>query len=111
MPLPFTQEHHTQKSSSYPNMKNSTAVNSHRHSVGSVQVRKDFFYPVGKGVDMYKNNNIADNYKSNNGPNHVRFEETEIKISKTKKQILKNADIENSLESLCMQMMEHALGP
>ncbi|RZC33399.1 Smaug -like 2, partial [Asbolus verrucosus] len=110
MPLPaFTQEAHTQKSSSYPNVKNSTAVNPHRHSVGSVTLRKDF-YPVAKGAETLKND-TSDNYKSNNGSQfHVRFEDTETN-DKNKKQILKNTDIENSLESLCLQMMEHALGP
>lgn len=110
MPLSaFTQESHTQKSSSYPNVKNSTTVNPHRHSVGSVTLRKDL-YPVAKGVEMFKNHS-SDNCKSNNGNQfHVRFEDSETN-DRSKKQILKNTDIENSLESLCLQMMEHALGP
>jgi hypothetical protein len=104
----FAQESHAQKSSSYPNVKNSTAVNPHRHSVGSVTFRKD--YPVGKGVDVFKNHS-TETYKSNNGSHfRVRFEDTGA-IERNKRQILKNTDIENSLESLCLQMMEHALGP
>ena len=72
-------------------------------------LRKEL-YPVGKGVEMLKNH-ASENCKSNNGSQfHVRFEDTEMN-DKNKKQILKNTDIENSLESLCLQMMEHALGP
>ncbi|XP_044254975.1 protein Smaug homolog 1 [Tribolium madens] len=115
MPLAtFTQETHTQKSSSYPNVKNSTTttttINPHRHSVGSVTFRKDL-YPVVKSVEMFKNHHPSSEKNSNNNNNnsqfHVRFEDSESDRNKK----IKNTDIENSLESLCLQMMEHALGP
>ncbi|XP_065159039.1 protein Smaug isoform X1 [Atheta coriaria] len=53
---------------------------------------------------------------------HVRFQETETENDNLRaemrsdaplrsKKPLKNVDIESNLESLCLQMMEHALGP
>ncbi|KAK9753315.1 hypothetical protein QE152_g3507 [Popillia japonica] len=52
---------------------------------------------------------IHDTQHNSNG-HHVRFQDAEHE-SKNKKTLLKNVDIESSLESLCLQMMEHALGP
>lgn len=51
------------------------------------------------------------NYKESGPQQQVRFQNVEENEVRRKQQILKNLDIENSLESLCLQMMEHALGP
>lgn len=48
---------------------------------------------------------------TNHNQHHVRFQEIEPEDKKTNKQKMKSIDIESSLESLCLQMMEHALGP
>lgn len=54
--------------------------------------------------ELYNNPNIV-----TGGGHHVHFQEMEFE-EKTKSN-LKSIDIESSLESLCLQMMEHALGP
>lgn len=85
----------TQKSSSYPNMQISSSVHMHRHSVDSVTLQKQI-----SGIQ------VSDEVNPKTTSQIQRLK------NKSDAQALKsNCDIENSLESLCIQMMEHALGP
>lgn len=87
------------KSSSFPNVQNNaSALNKHRHSIGSVTLKNHL---QQSGVSFCRNDTGTRQF-------HVRFQDVEHD-DRTKKQ--KNVDIESSLESLCLQMMEHALGP
>ncbi|CAG9767029.1 unnamed protein product [Ceutorhynchus assimilis] len=78
------QENNAHKSSSYPNMQVNTSLSMHRHSVDSVTLQNQLVH-IAQPVSKRK--------------------EREVTTTKN------NCDIENSLESLCIQMMEHALGP
>lgn len=91
---------YTQKSSSYPNMQNNSHISRHRHSIGCIRIKRQ----IGEGmapIDTVKTQHTAKTASTN----HVRFQDAEVE----KKQ--KSLDIESNLESLCLQMMEHALGP
>lgn len=69
-------------------------------------LRNIYVYSQMMTVQREKNINYIE------APQHqVRFQNVEENEVRRKQQILKNLDIESSLESLCLQMMEHALGP
>ncbi|CAH0561325.1 unnamed protein product [Brassicogethes aeneus] len=106
--VPSMQKHaaYTQKSSSFPNMQSTAHLKSHRHSVGSVTLKSQLLsVPANSASPIAGGGKIPDN-KTATGPFHVRFEESD-----KNKRRQSNVDIESSLESLCIQMMEHALGP
>lgn len=97
-PVVAVQQQH--KSSSFPNVQNNaSALSKHRHSIGSVTLKSQL---QQGGLNFCRNETGTRQF-------HVRFQDVEPD-DRTKKQ-LKNVDIESSLESLCLQMMEHALGP
>lgn len=102
------------KSSSYPNMKNNVSSNGHRHSVGSVTLQNQLLSSTPNQQHSLKSNmssynNCSPNYYENNiNPLHVHFQDFN---SHKEQKSSQNVDIESSLESLCLQMMEHALGP
>lgn len=85
--------------------KNSGAA-AHRHSVGSIAL-SNIFQSTTPIPNMQL---IGCETQQNSNGYHVRFQDVELE-AKNKKTLLKNVDIESSLESLCLQMMEHALGP
>lgn len=88
-------------------MQNNQQAGKHRHSVGSVNLKNHL---QGVGVPCLtfcKSDTPATRLNSNN-QFRVRFQDTDTD-DKSKRQ--KSLDIESSLESLCLQMMEHALGP
>lgn len=94
------QQQQHNKSSSFPNVQNNpNSLNKHRHSIGSVTLKNQL---QQGGVNFCKHETGTRQF-------HVRFQDVETTDEKTKKQ--KSVDIESSLESLCLQMMEHALGP
>lgn len=100
-PVAAVQQQQQHKSSSFPNVQNNaTSLKKHRHSIGSVTLKNQLQHG---GVNFIgsKNETGARQF-------HVRFQDVEPE-EKTRKQ--KSVDIESSLESLCLQMMEHALGP
>ncbi|KAJ8922856.1 hypothetical protein NQ315_007891 [Exocentrus adspersus] len=107
------QSSYTHKSSSYPNMKNNVSSNGHRHSVGSVTLQNQLLsatqnqYSLLNNIPSYNNCSI-NYYESNMNPLHVPFQDFN---SHKEPKPPQNVDIESSLESLCLQMMEHALGP
>lgn len=97
---------YSQKSSSYPNMQKNSGAAAHRHSVGSIAL-SNIFQSTTPIPNMQL---IGCETQQNSNGYHVRFQDVELE-AKNKKTLLKNVDIESSLESLCLQMMEHALGP
>lgn len=131
--------HHpvTNKSSSYPNMQTIHAIGGHRHSLGSITLNAGIQFAFQQQqqqnshiirepkVSQYSlfepdretcKTNICPQSNSNDAQqplqHHVRFKEIPENISMgSSKAATKNVDIESSLESLCLQMMEHALGP
>lgn len=96
-------------------------ANQHRHSVGSVQLQNQLQSIPQTSIFKF------DVPNKNSAQFHVRFQDAEshkhpqthkntsISITNpsnaTREHNLNNLEIENSLESLCLQMMEHALGP
>lgn len=98
----------SQKSSSYPNVQNNTVVGGHRHSIGTITYNNVWQTPTSENYSFTKPDTQTLNYTYNQNQHHVRFQDTE---SDEKHRKMKCADIESSLESLCLQMMEHALGP
>ncbi|XP_050303672.1 protein Smaug homolog 1 [Anthonomus grandis grandis] len=82
-----------QKSSSYPNMQINTNLPMHRHSVDSVTLQNQLLQI--NNTELHQNVNNKYSYK----------------LASKAESLKNNCDIENSLESLCIQMMEHALGP
>lgn len=94
------QQQQQHKSSSFPNVQNNaTSLNKHRHSIGSVTLKNQLQQSAV---------NFCNRNETSTRQFHVRFQDVEPE-EKIKKQ--KSVDIESSLESLCLQMMEHALGP
>lgn len=98
-----------QKSSSYPNVQNNQPIGAHRHSIGTITLNTMLKINSGQNFqhninELYNNPNFV-----TGGGHHVRFQEMEFE--EKAKSNLKSIDIESSLESLCLQMMEHALGP
>lgn len=103
---------YTQKSSSYPNMQPTAPLKLHRHSVGSVQMQNHFL--ANPGSNIFKIDVPEMKSPSNLQHLHVRFKDNDLQSSPAEKEnnnLKNNLEIENSLESLCLQMMEHALGP
>lgn len=99
-PVAAVKQQQQHKSSSFPNVQNNaTSLNKHRHSIGSVTLKNQL---QQSGVNFCNKNETGARQF------HVRFQDVEPE-EKTRKQ--KSVDIESSLESLCLQMMEHALGP
>ncbi|CAG9854174.1 unnamed protein product [Phyllotreta striolata] len=95
------QQSYTKKSSSFPNMQHNLQWNAHRHSVGSVTLQNHLFAA-----------NMSNPVRTQNIQNYINFpieqSPKQISLPKFKQD---STDIESSLESLCIQMMEHALGP
>lgn len=87
-----------QKSSSYPNMQTNINLPMHRHSVDSVTLQNQLLHI--KSTEPH--NTISSNIGKYN---------SSLKSKSISQSLKNNCDIENSLESLCIQMMEHALGP
>ncbi|GJQ77364.1 putative translation regulator [Trypoxylus dichotomus] len=100
------QQIYSHKSSSYPNMQKNPGAGAHRHSVGSIALTNI----LQSATPMQNMQLLGCDTQQNSNGHHVRFQDAELE-SKNKKALLKNVDIESSLESLCLQMMEHALGP
>nr|XP_022918879.1 protein Smaug homolog 2 [Onthophagus taurus] len=110
--LQSSQSTYSQKSSSYPNMQK--PIGGHRHSVGNLTVNNFVQYlPLQTVLHGINGDCRSRSNNTNSSHLHVRFQETSENEQQTKsnKQLLKNVEIESSLESLCLQMMEHALGP
>ncbi|KAL3265701.1 hypothetical protein HHI36_009904 [Cryptolaemus montrouzieri] len=112
-----SQPSYAQKSSSFPNMQAQPAHTGHRHSIGSVTLQNHLQNHPLIGPKMQNRQppcipqSKTSNIKGANSQFHVRFQSVEDTEIRKKQQLLKNLDIESSLESLCLQMMEHALGP
>lgn len=111
---------YNQKSSSYPNVQTNNAVGAHRNSIGSISHNVNMSTIAPPKVMSVKTNDIPTHYsytavsngnQYNTTTNQVRFSQNTDDKKNEKKPIMKNTDIESSLESLCLQMMEHALGP
>lgn len=98
----------SQKSSSYPNVQNNPVIGGHRHSIGTITFNN--VWPQTSEKYQFFKSEIPNFTLNNNTQQYVRFQEAEQE-EKIKKPNMKCADIESSLESLCLQMMEHALGP
>ncbi|KAK9872091.1 hypothetical protein WA026_016136 [Henosepilachna vigintioctopunctata] len=110
-----SQTSYAQKSSSFPNMQSQPVQTGHRHSIGSVTLQNHLqSHPV---IGLQERQTWTGNQggtiipKENGSQFHVRFQNVDDSEVRRKQQLLKNLDIESSLESLCLQMMEHALGP
>ncbi|XP_028147988.1 protein Smaug homolog 1 [Diabrotica virgifera virgifera] len=99
---------YTKKSSSFPNMQNSPTWNTHRHSIGSVTLQNQLF-SAQNSQRLFNQNLQSYVNTSHSGSNPSESSPKPFNLTKLKKPDSK--DIENSLESLCIQMMEHALGP
>ncbi|XP_030754510.1 protein Smaug homolog 1 [Sitophilus oryzae] len=87
----------TQKSSSYPNMQSSSSYLGHRHSVDSVTLKSQLLH-----INPASSREPCPNDKCGTNSSRLKSNCQSVK---------NNLDIESSLESLCIQMMEHALGP
>lgn len=98
---------YAQKSSSFPNVQQNSLHTGHRHSVGSVTLQNQLLVPP---LIVHPDRYLNDVKSNHNGQHHVHFQQAN-EAEKNRKQLLKNLDIESSLESLCLQMTEHALGP
>lgn len=103
---------YNQKSSSYPNVQGNNAIGSHRNSLGNLNHNVNITIAPPK-VNVQINKELPTHYSyvpvNSCGPyGQVRFPQ---KTDEDKKPSMKSTDIESSLESLCLQMMEHALGP
>lgn len=94
-------------------MKSNTAtLKTHRHSLGSVALQNQllsipqnhFLLQKSETQGPYSFN--SDNYEIHPNKHTVSFEDLQKDTN-----CGNNIDIESSLESLCIQMMEHALGP
>lgn len=88
-------------------MKNNiVSLKTHRHSVGSVALQNQL-YSLPQNQLIFRQSEIQDSNDLVPHPKHnVRFQD-----SQNDQETRNNIDIESSLESLCIQMMEHALGP
>ncbi|KAF5290559.1 hypothetical protein FQA39_LY14688 [Lamprigera yunnana] len=107
---------YTHKSSSYPNMQGSPIVGAHRHSLGSATLQNQLHNMnsqfCASSIPQCLRNDIQNTYKSGyNKSNSYTHNKVTSKIQMHNSQCVKSSDIESSLESLCLQMMEHALGP
>ncbi|XP_056636982.1 protein Smaug homolog 1 [Diorhabda sublineata] len=98
---------YTKKSSSFPNMQNNQSWNTHRHSVGSLTLQNQLYTSQASQKLVNRNLHFANN--SNNCMETSESSQKQINLPKLKTPDSK--EIESSLESLCIQMMEHALGP
>ncbi|KAG5865136.1 hypothetical protein JTB14_015065 [Gonioctena quinquepunctata] len=109
--LPTT---YAKKSSSYPSVKNHPTWNMHRHSVGSVTLQNQLFPPApnlqvpNNAFQSYDHTNNVRDFSSNINHFNTSLQKLRLKQEQIAHQ---SSDIESSLESLCIQMMEHALGP
>nr|XP_023015675.1 protein Smaug homolog 1 [Leptinotarsa decemlineata] len=109
-----SQNTYTKKSSSFPNMKhNHHPWNTHRHSVGSLTLQNQLFSPSPQPPTTNQNCVGHDRPRKPRGDCSVSINHFNLKEFKMKQEqiAIRSADIESSLESLCIQMMEHALGP
>ncbi|KAK4886734.1 hypothetical protein RN001_003005 [Aquatica leii] len=107
---------YTQKSSSYPNMQGSPIVGAHRHSLGSTTLQNQLYNMNSQfcttSIPQCSKNDIHNTYRTGYDKNSLYPQHNDAaKIQMHNTQGVKSSDIESSLESLCLQMMEHALGP
>ncbi|XP_025837248.1 protein Smaug [Agrilus planipennis] len=125
----FLQSYSNQKSSSYPNVQNNPNIAAHRHSLGSVTLQNQLYilngqFPITHGQTITHTDKCSTKpyhaFNNNNNSNagkdmHVHFKDSsdseEFERTSAPSVVVKKTDIESSLESLCLQMMEHALGP
>lgn len=103
-------------------MRASPVVGAHRHSLGSATLQNQLsglnkqFYgtPITSGNNK---NDALNSFNLMNGFSNCKDKDVSSNFTNSdkfyvhKSSALKNTDIESSLESLCLQMMEHALGP
>lgn len=93
-------------------MQNNQAVGAHRHSIGTITLNTMLKINTGQNIQENPSESHNNYSLTNNSQHHVRFQEIEPEEKKKgNKQKMRSIDIESSLESLCLQMMEHALGP
>lgn len=92
--------------------RNTVAMKTHRHSLGSVALHNQLL-SIPQNHFLFQKSEIQrpysfnpDNYEIQPNKHTVSFEDLQMDIN-----CGNNIDIESSLESLCIQMMEHALGP
>ncbi|KAF5294257.1 hypothetical protein FQR65_LT10843 [Abscondita terminalis] len=109
---------YAQKSSSYPNMQGSPVVGAHRHSLGSTTLQNQLYNMNSQfcttSIPQCSKNDVHNTYRTGYDKNCIYPQDDAAKIHKIQMhnaQGVKSSDIESSLESLCLQMMEHALGP
>lgn len=91
-------------------MKNNICLHKHRHSVGSVSLQNQI-----QSLNQYQHV-LKHSYQSESEPSNSFFTLKQELFSEPGEshksiQTSQSTDIESSLESLCIQMMEHALGP
>lgn len=88
------------------------ATKSHRHSLGSVSLQKQL-YSIPQHQFISKQNGIVDSNTVNVRAQKSTSEKLCVNFQdfQNERDFRNSTDIENSLESLCIQMMEHALGP
>lgn len=113
---------YAKKSSSFPNMKNSLNLQTHRHSVGSVTLNNQLSsFAAPQTQQTYRQNGVSEfndfkkqiceNQPNNNNNNNNKisfyFQDFQFRPDVNSQK----TDIDSSLENLCIQMMEHALGP
>lgn len=100
------------KSSSYPNMKNEVIpLTIHRHSVGSVVLQTQL-HLLPQTQFMNKHDDSSGHTLSKRIRTPILTQQNGRLQDFHKDREFRNCnDIESSLESLCIQMMEHALGP
>lgn len=102
---------YAQKSSSYPNMQGSPIVGAHRHSLGSTTLQNQFFNMNSQfcNTPVVPCTKMDHSFRPGYAKSTQHNDNTKLFMHST--QGIKSSDIESSLESLCLQMMEHALGP
>lgn len=131
--LTYSQQVYGQKSSSYPNVQTNQAVGAHRNSLGNLNNHNVVNHASNATPtlvhlpksDIPPSNHYQFPQVASNGGQQQQYTAIQVRYTPQRptttavadekklssKQIMKNTDIESSLESLCLQMTEHALGP
>lgn len=121
--ISYQQSQYNQKSSSYPNVQTNNIIGSHRNSLGNLNHNINLTVPPPKlninnsstinkdSLPTLNYSNYSSQIQCNYGQIKIPTQKTATESNDDKRQCMKNTDIESSLESLCLQMMEHALGP
>lgn len=115
--ITYAPQVYNQKSSSYPNVQSNNVIGAHRNSLGSLSHNVNMSSIAPSKIMSVNKSELPSHYaytpiSNGNQYTQVRFsQKTENDDKKDKTPVMKNTDIESSLESLCLQMMEHALGP